>query len=106
MKKFSPEHIRHGDYQVACPYCGHEQEEDYPEPNGDYERDECQSCEKKFYSMAEIEYSSKRDCALNDKKCDWQPDEAMNLFDDRKYKWFKCPDCLGTRVEKLSKENS
>lgn len=49
--------------------------------------------------MAEIEYSSKRDCELNGKKCDWQDDEVMNMFDDRKYKWFKCPDCLNTRVQ-------
>lgn len=99
-----PQHVRHGDYQVICPYCGYEQEESYPDPNGDYGRDECQSCEKKFYSMAEINYSSKRDCELNGLKCNFVPDDEKNFFSDRKYDWFNCSECLETKLVKRSLE--
>lgn len=34
----------------------------------------------------------------------WEDDEVMNMFDDRKYNWFKCPDCLNTRLDKVSRE--
>lgn len=99
-----PRHVRHGDYTVTCPYCGYEQEEDYPDPNGDYERDQCQSCEKKFYSMAEINYSSKMDCELNGLKCNFVLDDEKNFFADRKYDWFNCSECLETKLVKRSIE--
>ena len=97
----TPAHGIHSEYQVICPYCHYEPDETYPPPNGDSEIEECGSCEKKYYTSAEIRYSSKRDCKLNNQACDWQSDDSMNVFADRKYNWFKCPNCLDTHMQKL-----
>lgn len=99
MKKDVHEHGHFGTGAVTCPYCNYEPDEMWPQPNGDWEIEECPSCEKNFYASASIDYSSKRDCELNGLKCEWQADESMNLFSDRKFNWFKCPKCLDTRIE-------
>ena len=89
---------------VLCPYCGYEPDETYPEPNGDWEAEECGRCEKKYYTSASVTYDSKRDCKLNEKECEWLPYESMNLFSDRKYNWFRCPNCLETKTVKREAE--
>ena len=95
----SGEHQNFESY-VKCPYCAFVQEETYPEPNGDLETKECGRCEKKFRTMAYIEYSSKRDCDANGLQCDWQDDPEMNFLSDRKYNWARCPNCLDTKLTK------
>lgn len=90
---------------VVCPYCGYEPDETYPEPNGDWDIEECSRCEKMFKTAAYIEYTSKRNCELNKLECDWQPCDEMNFFDKEK-PWYKCLNCLNTKIERASNENT
>lgn len=99
MNEFKPAHTIY-ERQVRCPYCGEYQDETYPEPGGDSEHEECTHCEKQYYAAADIEYRTQRDCKLNGKECEWKLDDAMNMFSDRKYDWFKCPECLETKTTK------
>lgn len=83
---------------VVCPYCGYEPDETYPEPNGDWEEEECGFCEKKYYTTASISYDSKKSCKLNGSECEWIDDNFMNS--DSKYYWFNCKNCNDTKTVK------
>lgn len=100
MSKIDLNQHQQDTYMVICPYCGYEPDETYPEPNGDWETEECGRCEKKFLASAEVSYSSKRDCKANGMECELIKDQYDFLFTESKYTHFICVNCFDKKLVK------
>jgi hypothetical protein len=92
------EHRRMGDSVTTCPYCEREQDECWPEPNGDKELKQCDNCEKNFYAYACVDYNSERNCKANKQECNWVDDNSMNLF-EKSTRWIICTNCFDSTVK-------
>lgn len=85
-----------GDYEFKCPYCECELDpaEFFPkgECAGSASETQCPSCEKNFEASFDYVFNTKANCKLNELKCNFVPDDSMNIF-ERVPKYFKCEHC-------------
>ena len=65
---------------VICPYCKHEYQPDGESYSEDEIEDECDGCEKKFYSHQSfsVDHHTRGDCELNGEEHDYQPRSIGN----------------------------
>ena len=99
-------------YEVECPYCGHDQEEDLE--GSQYEEDhqsetECEECEKTFVFFTHISISlssQKADC-LNGEPHKYEPTNCYPVH-SHSVRLCRCSDCYEEKqfnIEELKELN-
>jgi DNA-directed RNA polymerase subunit RPC12/RpoP len=84
--------------KIICPYCSIEFLDSHLFDDDNGMDIECDNCGKTFYLYVAImaEYTTERDCNLNDEEHDWQA--VLNITSATRV-WYSCSKCDATKVE-------